>query len=485
MERRLNKIALIFIDIILINIAYLLALYIKFEGLVDTQLISYVPRYLNNAFYITIIKLGIFYYFNMYRTAWRYISRVDLYDIVTAIILSNATVLSFLFIKQENLSRIIYMLALLIDFSLIGGFRFALRDYDRRLGVDSNKKDNMKKVMIIGAGSAGIRVLKECRTKDKFDYEPLVIIDDDIKKQGEIIDEIPVVGGRQSILSAAENYHIDEIIIAIPSASKIDIRNIIDICKGTKCKLKILPTIYKSMEEYLSIESLREVEISDLLSKKEMEIHKDKITSYVTNKVVMVTVGEDSLGLEISRHIGEYKPKKLIILDIVLEDRNRIDEIINLEKPEVILHGVEHRHGSIMEIDPKGAIRDNVFASLNLAQLANSHGISKFVMISTDKATKPTNIIDASHRISEMMLQSMNRISNTEYIVERPCHILKDSDDILPFPMEYRFLLKTLDELSRLVDGGSEEDLISYVKHIVPNYKESDPIEIEAKNKYA
>lgn len=511
MERKLNKLALIFIDLILINIAYLLAFYIKFEGVVDTELISYVPRYLSNAVYITIIKLGIFYYFNMHKTVWRYISMEEAYNIITAIILSNASVLSFLIIKQVDLPRTIYILTTLIDFSLIGGFRFILRNHHRNIGIDIKKKGKMKKVMIIGAGDIGIRIIREFKSNNHFGYEPFVIIDDNIKKWGEIIDEIPVVGGRQSILSAAENYHIDEIIIAIPSASKREIRDIIDICKESKCKLKILPTIYEPIDDYLSIENIREVEVHDLLGREEINIHEYGISSYITNKVVMITVGEDGVGLELCRQVGGFKPKKLIVLDISsdfpcgiknglknihpdlqmeilnssIRDRSMIEDIFKFHKPEVIFHRCFHKEDFLMEASLKEVIKDNVFGTLNLVEVADLYNVNNFIMISTDKVVNPTNIIDASNRIPEMILQSMNRKSNTEYMVARPENVLNSSDDIISLPMEYRLLLKALDELSRLINEGNEEDIISYIKHIIPNYKEGNLIEKEAENKYA
>ena len=623
MEKRLNKFVLLFLDLLLINLAYVLALYIRFEGIIDKQFLSYLPRYLNNAFYITIIKLGIFYYFKMYNTMWRYASITELYSIVTAIMVSNATVLSFLFIRQANLPRSIYILTTLIDMALIGGLRFSFRAFDRNTGYASEKKDTMKRVMIIGAGDAGVMVIREYRNHLQLNSKPLVMIDDDVKKQGQVINGVPVVGGRQSILSAVDNYHIDEIVIAIPSASKREIREIIDICKETKCKLKILPGIYELIDGNVSIKKIRDVEIGDLLGREEIKVDLEEISSYLTNKVVMVTGGGGSIGSELCRQIAGFKPKELIILDIYensayeiqnelkrkykdlnlkvligsIRDRARIEDIFKEEKPEVIFHAAAHKHVPLMEESPKEAIKNNVFGTLNLVQAADKYNVKKFVMISTDKAVNPTNIMGASKRICEMIIQSMNVNSHTEYVAVRFGNVLGSNGSVIPLfkkqiesggpvtvthqdiiryfmtipeavqlviqagamarggeifildmgdPVkivdlakdlirlsgfepetdiqieitglrpgeklfeellldeegimttkhnkifigkptftDYRLLLKSLEELNRMIKEKKDSDVIDYVRHIVPTYKDNNEVNKKIENEYA
>ncbi|MDR7869509.1 MAG: nucleoside-diphosphate sugar epimerase/dehydratase [Tissierellaceae bacterium] len=461
MERRLSKlsrIALVFMDLMLINLAYLLALFIRFEGVIDTQFLSYLPRYLDNAIYITIIKIGIFYYFKMYKTMWRYASITELYSIVTAIMVSNAAVLSFLFIRQANLPRSIYILTTLIDMTLVGGLRFSFRAFDRNLSSNVKKKDTMKRIMIIGAGDAGVMVIREYRNHVQLNSKPVVIIDDDIKKQGQVINGVPVVGGRQSILSAVDSYHIDEIIIAIPSASRKETREIIDICKETKCKLKILPGIYELIDGNVSIKKIRDVEIGDLLGREEIKVDLDEISSYIANKVVMVTGGGGSIGSELCRQIAGFKPKELIILDIYentaydiqnelkrkhsdlklkvligsIRDKSRIHDIFREEKPDVVFHAAAHKHVPLMEDSPKEAIKNNVFGTLNLVQAADIYNVKKFVMISTDKAVNPTNIMGASKRICEMIVQSMNVNSKTDFVAVRFGNVLGSNGSVIP-----------------------------------------------------
>lgn len=477
MKKGLSKISLLFIDIILINLAYLLAIYIRFGGVIGIQFLSDLPRYLNNAIFITIIKLGIFNYFKMYKTVWRYASMVEIYNIITAIILSNASVLSFLFIRQANLSRSIYILTTLIDLAIIGGLRFYLRDFDRNIDVNNKDNSKMKKSMIIGA-DAGVMLIREYKNDEQTDSCPVVIIDDDIKRQGVIIDEIPVVGGRQSILSVVDNYHIDEIIIALPSASRKEISEIIDICKETKCKLKILPVKDKLIDEDMTISNIRDVEIEDLLGREEVEIDLDEFSSYITNKVVMVSSGGDSIGSQLCRQIAAFNPKELIILDIWGKDRDNIDDIFESGKPEVIFHAIGYRYITLIEEDPKEIIMNNVFATLNLVQAADIYNVKKFLMISTDKVANPTNIMEASKRICEMIIQSMNAHSNTEYVTIRFDNVIRK-----PIFIDYRLLLKSLGELKRLIMEGKEDGLINYIRHLVPNYEDSNEINKSSEDK--
>lgn len=456
MKRKLNRIGLFLVDLVLINLAYILALLIRFEGVVDTQFVNYLSRYLDYAVYITILKLAIFTYFKMYKTIWRHASVLELYSIVTAIVLSNAAVLGFLYIWQANLPRSVYILTTLIDMTFIGGLRFSFRAIGHNM-ANINKK-MMKRVMIVGAGDAGVMVVREYRNHLQLNSKPVVLIDDDVKKQGKVINGVPVVGGRQSILSAAENYHIDEIVIAIPSASKRDIREIIDICKETKCKVKIVPGMYELIDGQVTIKKIRDVEIGDLLGREEVKLDLESISTYLTNRVVLVTGGGGSIGSELCRQVARFNPEKLIIFDIYensaydiqnellrkyenlnlkvligsIRDRNRVDEIFKAEKPDVVFHAAAHKHVPLMEASPKEAIKNNVFGTLNLVQAADKYKVKRFVMISTDKAVNPTNIMGASKRICEMIIQSIDVNSETEFVAVRFGNVLGSNGSVIP-----------------------------------------------------
>ena len=479
MKKKLSKIALLFMDIILINLAYLLALFIRYEGVIDIQLLSNLPRYLNNAIFITIIKLAIFYYFKMYRTVWRYTSIPEFYNVITAIILSNASVLSFLFIRQADLSRPIYILTTFIDLALIGGFRYYLRALDTNIGINTKNNPKMKRVMIIGAGYTGLMLIRVYKNHIQTNAEPVIIIDDDIKKQGQVIDGIPVVGGRQSILSVVDNYHIDEIIIAVPSASRKEIIDIIDICKETKCKLKILSGKDQLIDENMCISNIRDVKMEDLLGKEEVKLGLDEISSDITNKVVMITNEGDYIGSELCRQIADFNPKELIILDIWGKDRDGIDDIFKSGKPEVIFHTIDYPYVPLMMQSSKETIMRNVFATLNLVQAADIYNVKKFIMISTDKAANPRNMMEASKKICEIIIQSINVHSNTEYMT-----VELDGGIGKPIFVDYRLLLKYLQELKRLINEEKEEDVINYIRHLVPDYEDSNEGNESTENKY-
>ena len=256
----------------------------------------------------------------------------------------------------------------------------------------------------------------------------------------------------------AEKMNIDEIIIAIPSVSKKEIGSIVEICKKTKCKLKILPGIYEIIDGQVSIKKIRDVQIEDLLGRDEVKLNIDEISSYIEGKSILVTGGGGSIGSELCRQIARFKPRKLAIFDIYennaydiqnellrrykdlnldviigsIRDKKRINEIIEKEKPDVIFHAAAHKHVPLMENNPREAIKNNVFGTLNLAQAADRYGVKRFVMISTDKAVNPTNVMGATKRICEMIVQSMNEISKTEFVAVRFGNVLGSNGSVIP-----------------------------------------------------
>lgn len=458
MDRRKRTIMLLFLDIILINLSYLLALFIRFEGIITgNQFMEYFTRYKENLIYITLIKLVILTYFKLYKSAWKYASIDELMNIVIASIVSNTAILSFMFIRQSNLPRSIYILAILLDMMLIGGTRFSFRAFSTING-GFHKNNNQKRILIIGAGDAGAMVIREYKNHTQLNSRPVAIIDDSDMKQGQIINGVPVVGKSFDIPTIVEKQKIDEIIIAIPSASKREIRNFVEIAKLTKCKLKIVPGIFELIDGKVSLNNIRDVNIEDLLGREEIKVDLGEISSYITDKVILVTGGGGSIGSELCRQIANFKPKKLIVLDIYennaydiqnelikkhknlnlkviiasVRDKDRIFELMANEKPQVIFHAAAHKHVPLMEDSPKEAIKNNVFGTLNLVQAADRFGVDKFVMISTDKAVNPTNIMGASKRICEMIIQSMDSISNTDFVAVRFGNVLGSNGSVIP-----------------------------------------------------
>lgn len=453
-----NRIILFVIDAFLVNFAILLALFIRFEGHINDQFIQYFNRYISVFIIITLVKLVIFYYFRLYASIWRYASIDELMRVVAASIAGNALMISILFLMETNLPRSVYAMVFLLDMAFIGGSRLSLRSISHYFHSEKLEKKSQKRVMIVGGGDAGAMVIKELKNHYNLQSKPVVVIDDSKQKQGQSLIGVPIAGGRDSIPNLAEKYRIDEIIIAIPSASKKDISDIVNICKETGAKLKILPGIYELIDEVVTISSIREVQIEDLLGRDEIKTDLEEVAGYLKDKIVMVTGGGGSIGSELCRQIAIQKPKRLIILDIYensaysiqnelkkkhkdldlrvyigsIRDKQRVNELMENERPDVIFHAAAHKHVPLMEDSPKEAIKNNVFGTWNLASAASMYKVRKFVMISTDKAVNPTNIMGASKRLCEMLIQAINNESDTEFVAVRFGNVLGSNGSVIP-----------------------------------------------------
>ena len=458
MGRKVMAIIFLLIDAVLINLTYILSLIIRFEeAIYSNQFILYFTRYKEQFIYITLIKLIIFAFFKMYRSIWRYASVEELVNIVLAAIVSNLAILSYTHLIGSNLPISVYIIATLFDMMFIGGARFCLRVV--KLYMDKfNQDKNKKRIMIIGAGEAGVLVIKEYKNHPQLNSKPVALIDDDEYKQGRVIMGVPVVGKRDDILAQVEKLKIDEIILAMPSASKKDISSIVDICKKTKAKLKILPGVYELIDGKVTIKNIRDVQIEDLLGREEIKTDINAISSYIKDKVILVTGGGGSIGSELCRQIANIKPRKLVIIEIYensaydienellrrnkdlnlkiyiasIVDRDIMFDLFNIERPDVVFHAAANKHVPLMEDSPKESIKNNVFGTLNLVHAADKYGVKKFVMISTDKAVNPTNIMGASKRICEMIIQSVNPVSKTDFVAVRFGNVLGSNGSVIP-----------------------------------------------------
>lgn len=455
MQKRAKVFFLFILDVILINLAYYLALYLRFDGKID---LKYLNVYIDNALIITLLKIAVFYYFKLYRSLWRYASIDELLNVVVASIVANAGVVSLLLARQTFLPRSVYAITTMLDMLLIGGARFSYRALRRVNGNIHSNGNGFKHVMIIGAGDAGAMVIRELKNHTQLKSRPVAIIDDDSLKEGQRINGVPVMGQRADIVTIVNKMDIDEIIIAIPSASKSEIRSIVSECKKTKCKLKTLPGMYELIDGKVSIKEIRDVQIEDLLGRDEVNLNLEEISEYLKGKRVLVTGGGGSIGSELCRQIAKFKPNELCILDIYennaydlqnelrrkykelnlrvfiasIRDKKRIDEVMKDIRPDVIFHAAAHKHVPLMEDNPKEAIKNNVFGTLNLAQAADTYGVKRFVMISTDKAVNPTNIMGASKRICEMIIQSIDKKSKTEFVAVRFGNVLGSNGSVIP-----------------------------------------------------
>ncbi|MBU5294115.1 polysaccharide biosynthesis protein [Anaerosalibacter bizertensis] len=450
-----RNIILIFLDIVLINLAYILALYLRFDGRIPQ---FFMENYINNAIAISLIKIVVFYFFKLYKSIWKFASIDEMIEIVLASIVANAIVIAYMTLSEAKLPRSIYLMTPVLDMALVGGVRFSYRALSRVKNGVPKYAAHCKRVLIVGAGSAGSMIIKELRNHQRLNSLPVAIVDDDLTKQGQSINGVPIVGTRKDIPKVCKDESIDEIIIAIPSANKKEIREIVNETRKTSCKTKIVPGIYELIDGQVSIKEIRDVEIEDLLGREEICLDMNKICGYIENKRVLVTGGGGSIGSELCRQIARFGPEELMILDIYennaydiqnellrkyddlnlkvliasVRDKERVEEIIQSEKPDVVFHAAAHKHVPLMEENPEEAIKNNVFGTLNVVQASDTYNVKKFVLISTDKAVNPTNVMGATKRICEMIIQSINKESSTEFVAVRFGNVLGSNGSVIP-----------------------------------------------------
>ncbi|MCR5156915.1 MAG: polysaccharide biosynthesis protein [Butyrivibrio sp.] len=407
-----------------------------------------------------IITIAIFYLFKLYDSLWAYAGEKEMQNLVMACVLSgviNAIGLQFFKSQSQPVPQSYYFL---YTFLLITGIfvsRFSYRFF-RSMKQQAGNRNNSKAVMIIGAGEAANIIIKDIITSNYSTMSIKCIIDDDTNKWGRYIQGIRVVGGRDRIVECADLYDIDEIIVAIPSVSRQELKKILDICKNTNCKLRSLPGMYQLVNGEVNVSRLRDVEVEDLLGRDPISVDIDSIAGYVKGKTVMVTGGGGSIGSELCRQIADHKPKRLIIVDIyennaydiqqelkvkypeldlvvlIASVRNtlRINLIFEKYKPEIVYHAAAHKHVPLMEDSPTEAIKNNVFGTFKTAMAAATNGCEKFVMISTDKAVNPTNIMGASKRICEMIIQTFDKHYDTEFVAVRFGNVLGSNGSVIP-----------------------------------------------------
>lgn len=446
---------LMFMDIIAVNISYVLAYYIKFDKL--TPVLEKKELLIKYMIIITMIKIMTFGFFKLYKSLWEYASIDEMIEVVGATIAANALSIVFLIFVNAEVPRTIYIITPMMDMALVGGTRFFYRIF-RRIKYGMTSIGDGKRVLIIGAGAAGVMVLKELRNHDSLRSKPVAFVDDNPKKKGKNINGVAVVGNRKDIVKICKKYNIDEIIIAMPSAKAEDRKDILNECKNTKCKTRILPGVYELIDGKLDGTKIRDVQIEDLLGRDEVKLDLEGLSSFISGKRVLVTGGGGSIGSELCRQIAKFKPSELMILEIYennaydiqnellkrykdlnltvfiasIRDKNRIEEIFNEKRPHIVFHAAAHKHVPLMENNPKAAIKNNVFGTLNVVQAADKYGVNRFVMISTDKAVNPTNVMGATKRVCEMIIQTYNAISKTEYVAVRFGNVLGSNGSVIP-----------------------------------------------------
>ena len=445
-------------DTFLLNACVYLSLIMRFDvGIVSIEP-QYINNYVDNMLFYTIISLLIFWVFRLYHSLWQYASIAEVYRIAEACI--TVEVVHFLSNKMVGnmLPRSCYFNAAIYLIIAICASRFMYR----MIRTVLNKYRNIKtsnNVMIIGAGEATNVIMREIQSSSYLANSNIAcIIDDDRRKVGKYIRGVKVIGTRDKIKEAAKLYDIDEIIFAIPSASNEVKRDILNICKETDCTLKILPGVYQMVDGEVNVDSIRNVDVLDLLGRDPIEVDIESIMGYVKDKVIMVTGGGGSIGSELCRQLVSHKPKQLIIFDIYennaydiqqelkinypdanvvtligsIRNVSRLESVFAQYKPDIVYHAAAHKHVPLMEVSPDEAVKNNVVGTWNVARMADKYGVKKFVMISTDKAVNPTNVMGATKRICEMIVQTYNEISKTDFVAVRFGNVLGSNGSVIP-----------------------------------------------------
>ncbi len=451
-----RKLFLLVIDIALLILTTYAALAMRFEGVIPGY---YLNVFLRSVLLVTCLKTLVYYYFGLYRSLWIYASIDELLQIFFAVAIGTFVEYIFGILFKVSFPKSVYAISFLVCMLLIGGSRLSYRVI-RKVSRTAWKEDGGKKrVMVVGAGDAGSMVIQEMQKHNELSYLPVVVVDDDKSKHRASIHGVPVGGSRSKIMELVNKYKVDEIIIAMPSAKKQETSAILKCCKETKCKLRTLPGVYEIINDKVTISQLRDVVIEDLLGREEIKLNNEEISDYLTQKVILVTGGGGSIGSELCRQIAKYQPQKLLILDAYengaydlqmelgsiykeklsievliasIRDKERLKEIFGKYKPHIVFHAAAHKHVPLMEHNPSEAIKNNVLGTLNVARCADEYGVKRFVLISTDKAVNPTNVMGASKRVAEMIIQSLDKQSKTEFVAVRFGNVLGSNGSVIP-----------------------------------------------------
>ena len=456
-SKNVRVLLFLFADIIIINLSALFAIVSRFDfSITNASGTQFFQNLLHYAAINTVVTLAVFYFFRLYQSVWEHASSSDLVRIVGACAMSSllywagSTMIGMGMFRSFPLLYVLYLTA------MVGLLRLGthlIRLYSYRRGVSKERR-----TMIVGGGSAGDMVVREFLYSEKLENKVVCIVDDDPAKVGSYMRGIRIAGTTQEIPMLVKKHEIEEIVLAIPSATRAERARIVAICKDTGCKLSTLPGLYQLANGEVSVQSIRQMDIEDLLGRDTVKIDVYEVAKYIEGKTVLVTGGGGSIGSELCRMAAAQNPKRLIVFDIYennaydlqmelrrkypyldlvvligsVRDAARMDSVFAQYRPELVFHAAAHKHVPLMEVSPFEAIKNNVFGTYNTAKAADKYGAERFILISTDKAVNPTNIMGASKRMCEMIVQMMNDRSETDYVAVRFGNVLGSAGSVIP-----------------------------------------------------
>ncbi|HPZ63590.1 MAG TPA: nucleoside-diphosphate sugar epimerase/dehydratase [Halanaerobiales bacterium] len=446
-----RKPALIIIDIILLNLALFISFILRFNG--D------VFNYLDFTYFMLISSIGliILLFSNLYNRIWQYASIGELLTIFKVSALINLLLVFYIYISRSSFPRSVILINFMTEIFMLGALRFGLRllkDYS----INNNLLVPRTRVLIIGAGDAGEIIIREMNKHPELGKKIIGLIDDDPGKADQLLHGVRVLGNRYDISMVINRYAVDEVIIAMPSARGKDIKEIYNLSIQNDVRVKIVPGVYELINGNVNLSQIREVKVEDLLGREQVKLDIKKIARDVEGRTVMVTGAGGSIGSELCRQIARFKPWRLLMLDnyenslyyldlelkkgfpdieiipiiSCVRDKERLDNLFASYRPDLVFHAAAHKHVPLMEYNPGEAVKNNIFGTRNLLEVADRYKVDKFVLISTDKAVNPTNVMGATKRVAEMLVQAMNKRSQTKYMAVRFGNVLGSNGSVIP-----------------------------------------------------
>lgn len=456
-QKLLRIACLLLADIVIINLSAVAALLLRFElSPAPASEAGFMSSVMSYMWLNTLITVIIFWIFGLYNSLWEFAGVHELVRIALASACSGAAVWFGMLLSGLPVPRSYPFIYILVLFVAASFPRFIYRLLRNQRAA--SKQGTRRRTMLIGGGAAGAMVIREFQNSSHSENQVVCVIDDNPSKRGALLMGVPIVGDREKIESTVQKYGIEEIVLAIPSAQLKDRTELISICQRTGCRLKTLPALYQLANGEVSVKKVRDVDIVDLLGRATVDVDMSGIADYIKDKTVLVTGGGGSIGSELCRQIAKHGVGRLVIFDIYennaydiqqelkrrypaldlvvligsVRDRKRVFNVMDAYRPELVFHAAAHKHVPLMEDSPAEAIKNNVFGTLNVAEAASEFGAKRFLLISTDKAVNPTNVMGASKRMCEMVIQMMNGRSETEYVAVRFGNVLGSNGSVIP-----------------------------------------------------